>query len=451
MAEWTTWRLDGDGSARARARSSRPYKVTLGHSEGRRSAAGSPHVGDGARARPTRDELGDQRRVARWRDRTRRGGAGAGHCAWSDRGAGARRRSARRQRTGARRGAAAAARGRRLPVRAALRDGRTGRPPGLHPRGDRGPAHRGRRGVRDPARRARRPMPIWSASSNCSRTRSGCPSRFRPSTASSRSGTASPGRCSPRWPVPSTAASTRRSACRSTCRSAGPRQGTHERGPGAINEPPRDGTADEDRCPCSRWPPTPPRRSADAAGRDGTAASTGDRVGRRPRRDRQRAAEHRADGGRRRRRCRPPAPPPAPTVRTPATCSSNCRSCRGRQPDPQPRARRARRDAPAARRVPGPPLPQPRRAAGRPGAGRDDRPDQVGRPLRPRARRRVLDLRDADHRRRDQAALPRQGLGHPRPPPAAGTQALPDQGDQRALAVARAARRRSPSSPGTSA
>ena len=57
--------------------------------------------------------------------------------------------------------------------------------------------------------------------------------------------------------------------------------------------------------------------------------------------------------------------------------------------------RRAGRAAPAAGRVPGPPVPQPRRAARRPGPGRDHRADQVGRPVRPRARRRVLDVRDA--------------------------------------------------------
>ena len=66
----------------------------------------------------------------------------------------------------------------------------------------------------------------------------------------------------------------------------------------------------------------------------------------------------------------------------------------------------------------------------RPGAGRHHRPDQVRRPVRPRARRRVLDLRHPDHRRRDQAALPRQGLGGARAAPAAGAAALADHGDQ---------------------
>ena len=84
------------------------------------------------------------------------------------------------------------------------------------------------------------------------------------------------------------------------------------------------------------------------------------------------------------------------------------------------RPRRARHAAPAARAVPRPPVPRPRRAARGPRPGRHDRPDQGGRPVRPRARRGVLDVRDPDDRRRDQAALPRQGLGDPGPAPAAG-------------------------------
>ena len=48
------------------------------------------------------------------------------------------------------------------------------------------------------------------------------------------------------------------------------------------------------------------------------------------------------------------------------------------------------------------------------------RSDQGGGPVRPRARRRVLHVRDADRRRGDQAALPRQGLGGPGAAPAAG-------------------------------
>ena len=60
-----------------------------------------------------------------------------------------------------------------------------------------------------------------------------------------------------------------------------------------------------------------------------------------------------------------------------------------------------------------PPLPQPRRALRGPRPGRHDRADQVRRPVRHRPRRRVLDLRHADDHRRDQALLPRQGLGDP--------------------------------------
>ena len=108
------------------------------------------------------------------------------------------------------------------------------------------------------------------------------------------------------------------------------------------------------------------------------------------------------------------------------------------------RLRRARRaaqpagaHASAAGRASGAPLPQPRRAAGRPDPGRDDRPDQVGRPLRPGARRRVLHVRDPDGRRRDQAALPRQGLGGARPAPPPGAAALADHGDGRAVPAAR--------------
>ena len=47
----------------------------------------------------------------------------------------------------------------------------------------------------------------------------------------------------------------------------------------------------------------------------------------------------------------------------------------------------------------------------RSGADRLDRADQGDRPLRPEPRRRADDLRDPEHHRRDQAALPRPGLG----------------------------------------
>ena len=83
-------------------------------------------------------------------------------------------------------------------------------------------------------------------------------------------------------------------------------------------------------------------------------------------------------------------------------------------------ARPARAAAPAARRALRAPVPQPRRAVRRPAPGRHHRPDQGHRPLRPRARRGVLDVRHADDRRRDQAALPRPGLGDPGAAPAPG-------------------------------
>ena len=78
------------------------------------------------------------------------------------------------------------------------------------------------------------------------------------------------------------------------------------------------------------------------------------------------------------------------------------------------RARRAGPPPPAAGRALRAPLPQPRRAVRGPGPGRHDRPDQVRRPVRHRPRRGVLHLRDAHDHRRDQALLPRQGLGDPR-------------------------------------
>ena len=101
--------------------------------------------------------------------------------------------------------------------------------------------------------------------------------------------------------------------------------------------------------------------------------------------------------------------------------------------------RRAGAPAPAAGRALRPPVPQPRRAAsttcvqvGTIGLIKADRP------LRHRARRGVLDVRHPDDRRRDQAALPRQGLGDPGAAPAPG-----------AAAVDRP--RRPPSSPSSSA
>ncbi|CAA9230338.1 MAG: RNA polymerase sigma factor SigB, partial [uncultured Corynebacteriales bacterium] len=99
------------------------------------------------------------------------------------------------------------------------------------------------------------------------------------------------------------------------------------------------------------------------------------------------------------------------------------RPARGR-PEAAADPRPARRDAPAAGRVPRPPVRRPRRAAGRPDPGRHHRADQGGRPVRHRARRGVLHLRDADRGRRDQAALPGQGLDGPGAAPAAGAAGL---------------------------
>ena len=84
--------------------------------------------------------------------------------------------------------------------------------------------------------------------------------------------------------------------------------------------------------------------------------------------------------------------------------------------------RAADRPPPAARPLAGTPLCGAGRAARGHRAGRRDRADQGDRPLRPRARGVACDLRDAERRRRDQAPLPRQGLGDPRPALAAGAQ-----------------------------
>ena len=81
-----------------------------------------------------------------------------------------------------------------------------------------------------------------------------------------------------------------------------------------------------------------------------------------------------------------------------------------------------------------------RRAARRPRADRVDRADQGDRPVRPRARGRADDVRDAEHHRRDQAPLPRPRLGGARAARAPGAEraALEDRraadGAARALA-----------------
>ena len=68
------------------------------------------------------------------------------------------------------------------------------------------------------------------------------------------------------------------------------------------------------------------------------------------------------------------------------------------------------RALPAARPRPRAPLHVHRRAARRPRAGREPRPDQGDRPLRARPRHEVHELRRADDPRRAEAPLPRQGL-----------------------------------------
>ena len=72
------------------------------------------------------------------------------------------------------------------------------------------------------------------------------------------------------------------------------------------------------------------------------------------------------------------------------------------------------RRAPAARPSARASLSPWERAARRPRPGRVARPDQGRRPLRPRARPQLLDVRPADDRRRAAAALPRHRLGRPR-------------------------------------
>ena len=105
-----------------------------------------------------------------------------------------------------------------------------------------------------------------------------------------------------------------------------------------------------------------------------------------------------------------------------ASCSSGSSARRQRG------ARAARRALPAARPPARPPLPARRRAARRPRAGRVARPHQGDRPLRPRARGRVLQLRGPDDPRRAQAPLPRPHVVGPRPARPAGADAEGRQG-----------------------
>ena len=73
-------------------------------------------------------------------------------------------------------------------------------------------------------------------------------------------------------------------------------------------------------------------------------------------------------------------------------------------------SRSADRAVHVARALARPALRVPGRAARRPRPDRGDRADQGDRPVRRRPRRRADHVRDAEHHRRDQAPLPRQGL-----------------------------------------
>ena len=102
------------------------------------------------------------------------------------------------------------------------------------------------------------------------------------------------------------------------------------------------------------------------------------------------------------------------------------------------RARGADRAPPAAGALAGAPLRRPRRGARGHRAGRRDRADQGDRPLRARARGLARHLRHAERRRRDQAPLPRQGLGDPRAARAPGAERVDVRRDRAAHRQARA-------------
>ena len=132
------------------------------------------------------------------------------------------------------------------------------------------------------------------------------------------------------------------------------------------------------------------------------------------------------------------APPCARDGRRTDSRSSGATAMRGScSRSTRTRLRRRRADAAYQRQDPSPALPRGRRPRGAGAADRAvhvaralaraalllsrravrgsrpdrrDRADQGDRPVRPRARRRAHDVRDAEHHRRDQAALPRQGL-----------------------------------------
>ena len=130
--------------------------------------------------------------------------------------------------------------------------------------------------------------------------------------------------------------------------------------------------------------------------------------------------------------------------RVSAASATKRRRCRVRTA-----ARRTRRRASQPGALPRGEVRQPRRAARRSRASRHGRAAQGDRPLRPRARRRVHDLRDADDRRRNQALFPRQGLGGQSSAPAAGAQPRGQPRGRQAGHRAGHAARPSPSWPST--
>ncbi|CAA9471836.1 MAG: RNA polymerase sigma factor SigB, partial [uncultured Rubrobacteraceae bacterium] len=104
---------------------------------------------------------------------------------------------------------------------------------------------------------------------------------------------------------------------------------------------------------------------------------------------------------------------------------------------PVPQARRQGRageghtGAASPRGVSGPQVRRARGAGGRPRAGGIGGAHQGGGPLRRGPEDRVLDLRDAEHPRRDQALLPRQGMGDAGAARPAGAKAVGQGGHPR--------------------
>ena len=137
--------------------------------------------------------------------------------------------------------------------------------------------------------------------------------------------------------------------------------------------------------------------------------------------------------------------PASPSARRPRTASCCAATTRG--------ATASAREALVQRHLPlvrvaGPPLRRPRRGARRHRAGRRDRPDQGDRPLRAVARGGADHLRDAERGRRDQAPLPRQGLGDPRAARAAGAERQDGRRRSSGSPPSSGAPRASPRSPG---